>query len=353
MITVRRAAERGRSDLGWLDSRHTFSFGDYHDERFMGFRDLRVINDDRVRASRGFGTHGHRDMEIVSYVLEGALEHRDSLGTGSVIRPGEVQRMSAGSGVTHSEFNASETDDVHFLQIWILPATRGLAPSYEQRPFPPEEKRGRLRLAIVSTAKYFVPRLLGPFCHVYPGIDIALEIGNRDGVLERLAGNRDDLYIVGIPPEGAAIEREPSSVQLDLFLLLRAGSDWSGMEAVARTMAPSLRETVLVREQLALALNRLGRADEAVKLLEAVVEEIGSNGETCGLLGRVYKDFWRAARATRPTEADHALDQAIESYWQGLKASPMEPYPGVNLLTLLSSFAQGQGSSSSAETATP
>jgi redox-sensitive bicupin YhaK (pirin superfamily) len=146
MITVRRAAERGRSDLGWLDSRHTFSFGDYHDERFMGFRDLRVINDDRVRASRGFGTHGHRDMEIVSYVLEGALEHRDSLGTGSVIRPGEVQRMSAGSGVTHSEFNASETDDVHFLQIWILPAARGLAPSYEQRPFPPEEKRGRLRL---------------------------------------------------------------------------------------------------------------------------------------------------------------------------------------------------------------
>ena len=146
MITVRRAAERGRSDLGWLDSRHTFSFGDYHDERFMGFRDLRVINDDRVRASRGFGTHAHRDMEIVSYVLEGALEHRDSLGTGSVIRPHEVQRMSAGRGVTHSEFNASEHDDVHFLQIWILPAERGLPPSYEQRPFPPEQKRGRLRL---------------------------------------------------------------------------------------------------------------------------------------------------------------------------------------------------------------
>jgi hypothetical protein len=146
MITVRRAAERGRSDLGWLDSRHTFSFGDYHDERFMGFRDLRVINDDRVRASRGFGTHAHSDMEIVSYVLEGALEHRDSIGTGSVIRPHEVQRMSAGRGVTHSEFNASEQDDVHFLQIWILPAERGLPPSYEQRPFPPDEKRGRLRL---------------------------------------------------------------------------------------------------------------------------------------------------------------------------------------------------------------
>ncbi len=146
MITLRPAAERGAADHGWLDTRHTFSFANYYDPRHMGFRALRVINDDRVAPGAGFPTHPHRDMEILTWVVEGAIAHRDSMGHGAVVRASELQRMTAGTGVTHSEFNASGTDPLRFLQIWIVPEARGLEPGYEQRPFGPDATRGRLRL---------------------------------------------------------------------------------------------------------------------------------------------------------------------------------------------------------------
>ena len=153
MLQIRHSEERGAANHGWLNSHHSFSFGSYHDTKHMGFGPLLVINEDRVTPGQGFGTHGHRDMEIISYVLDGALEHKDSMGTGSVLHYGDVQRMSAGSGVRHSEFNHSQTDGLHFLQIWIQPNVTGIAPSYEEKHFSPETKQGKLRLVASSDGR--------------------------------------------------------------------------------------------------------------------------------------------------------------------------------------------------------
>jgi quercetin 2,3-dioxygenase len=153
MITIRKAEDRGHANHGWLNTYHTFSFANYHNPKQMGFRALRVINEDSVSPGAGFGTHGHRDMEIITYVLKGALEHKDSLGTGSIIKPGEVQRMSAGVGITHSEFNHSQTDPVHFLQIWLLPETNGLPASYEQRAFEHAKNHGKLHLVAAKNGR--------------------------------------------------------------------------------------------------------------------------------------------------------------------------------------------------------
>jgi redox-sensitive bicupin YhaK (pirin superfamily) len=214
MITVRPAAARGHASFGWLDSRHTFSFGHYYDPAHMGFGPLRVINEDRVVPAAGFGTHSHQNMEIISYVLDGALEHKDSIGTGSVIRPGEVQKMSAGSGIAHSEFNASRTEPVHFLQVWIQPDRSNIAPSYEQKAFPREERRGRLRLVvspdgaegsirIVQDARMYAGLLA-------PGESVAHELAPRRRAWVQVA--RGAVALNGsrlASGDGAAIEGEP------------------------------------------------------------------------------------------------------------------------------------------------
>lgn len=203
MNNIRRSSERGFADHGWLKSYHTFSFADYFDPEHVEFGPLRVINEDRVQAGQGFGTHGHRDMEIISYVLSGELAHKDSMGNGSTIRPGDVQRMSAGSGVRHSEFNPSSNEPVHFLQIWIQPDKRNIEPSYEEKRFSVEEKRGRLRL-IVSPDRAGGSLSIHQDARVYAG----LFTGAEHGELKVATGRRLYLHVArgAIKANGTALE---------------------------------------------------------------------------------------------------------------------------------------------------
>jgi redox-sensitive bicupin YhaK (pirin superfamily) len=203
MNEIRRSNERGFADHGWLKSFHTFSFADYFDPEHVEFGPLRVINEDRVQAGAGFGTHGHRDMEIISYVLAGALAHKDSMGNGSTIKPGDVQRMSAGTGVRHSEFNPSASEPVHFLQIWIQPAKRNIEPSYEEKRFAPEEKRGRLRL-IVSPDRADGSLLIHQDARIYAG----LFTGNERAHFEAAPGRRVYLHVArgALTANGTALE---------------------------------------------------------------------------------------------------------------------------------------------------
>ena len=214
MITIRKAEERGHFDHGWLDTYHTFSFADYYDPDFMGFRALRVINDDRVEPGRGFGTHGHRDMEIVTYVIEGALAHRDSMGTGSIIHPGEVQRMSAWTGVMHSEMNASLEAPVRLLQIWILPERRGITPGYEQKLFPEEERRGKLRLVAAQDAREGAVKIhqdIALYASLLNGEPVTHEFAsNRYGWLQVARGEVEINGQKLKEGDGAAIANEPS-----------------------------------------------------------------------------------------------------------------------------------------------
>ena len=212
MLTIRRAEERGHADHGWLDSHHTFSFADYHDPRHMGFGPLRVLNDDTVVGGEGFPPHSHRDMEIISYVLEGALEHKDSMGTGSVIRPGDVQRMSAGPGVTHSEYNASPTEPVHFLQIWILPRRPGLPAGYEQKHFADDEKRGRLRLVASPDGAEGSVRIQQDarmFATLVGGQPVAHELQGRKAWVHVARGTAEVNGQRLQAGDGAAVEGEP------------------------------------------------------------------------------------------------------------------------------------------------
>jgi len=220
MMEIRRSAERGLAEHGWLKSFHTFSFADYHDPKHMGFGPLRVINEDRVQPGQGFGTHGHRDMEIISYVLEGGLAHKDSMGNGSTIKPGDVQRMSAGTGVRHSEFNASDKDLVHFLQIWIEPSQRGIQPGYEEKHFDDASKRGKLRLVASPDGAEGSVRL-----HQDAKLYATLVDGKESVTLEPAAGRlvyvhvaRGSVSVNGTPLEaGDAVELKgnDNKVRLD------------------------------------------------------------------------------------------------------------------------------------------
>jgi redox-sensitive bicupin YhaK (pirin superfamily) len=203
MNEIRRSSERGFADHGWLKSFHTFSFADYFDPEHVEFGPLRVINEDRVQAGAGFGTHGHRDMEIISYVLAGELAHKDSMGNGSTIRPGDVQRMSAGSGVRHSEFNPNPSEPVHFLQIWIQPAERNIEPSYEEKRFAAKEKRGRLRL-IVSPDRAQGSLLIHQDARVYAG----LFSGDERADLQVATGRRGYVHVArgALTANGTALE---------------------------------------------------------------------------------------------------------------------------------------------------
>jgi quercetin 2,3-dioxygenase len=217
MLTLRSARERGRTRIGWLDSRHSFSFGEYYDPAQMGFRALRVINEDRVEPGAGFPTHGHHDMEIISYVLDGGLAHQDSLGTGSIIRPGEVQRMSAGTGIRHSEFNASKTEPVHFLQIWIEPEREGLAPSYEQKAFDLLGVPGRLHL-----------------------------VGARDGRGGAITIHQDVTMHAGVLRKGDSIDYAPAPgrhvwVQIAHGTVALNGQAMSAGDGAAASQEPRLR----------------------------------------------------------------------------------------------------------------
>ena len=217
MLTLRPAQARGIANFGWLDSRHSFSFGNYHDPEHMGFASLRVINEDKVAPDQGFSTHGHRDMEIISYVLDGSLAHKDSLGTGSVIHPGDVQRMSAGTGIMHSEYNASSTEPVHFLQIWILPNKQGLSPSYEQTHFTQADKQGQLRL-----------------------------VGSREGREGSVTIHQDmDLYASAIAP-GESVSHSIADNRLIWVQVARGAVTLNGQSLTAGDGAGVIDETQIV-----------------------------------------------------------------------------------------------------------
>jgi quercetin 2,3-dioxygenase len=217
MLTLRRAEDRGHSDLGWLSSHHTFSFGGYSDPRHMGFRSLRVINDDRVAPGKGFGAHGHRDMEILSYVVDGRLAHKDSMGEAHELGPNEVQAMSAGNGVIHSEYNASDTEPTHFLQIWIMPAEKSIEPSYQQFGYDPAEKRGRLRLMAGPDAQGGAARI-NQDARMYATVLATGErvtapiAGGRAAWIQCVTGNAEVNGLAIKAGDGVAVSDEPEVV---------------------------------------------------------------------------------------------------------------------------------------------